>query len=93
VVFNLFVYWQNEKQKEFKAKNLNGDSKKEFEKVLFPFKKKDSQRLWSIVFIIMGLLMMIIKPLSNIIDNIGVNSFITGLIITFAGFFYFMDIQ
>lgn len=61
--------------------------------MLFPFKKKDTQRVWSVVFIIIGLLIMIIKPLSNLIDSIGLNSFITGLIIAFAGFFYFMDIQ
>ena len=61
--------------------------------MLFPFKSKGVQRIWSIIFIIVGLLIMIIKPLSNIINNIGLNSFITGLMITFAGFFYFMDVQ
>lgn len=61
--------------------------------MLFPFKKKDTQRAWSIIFIIVGLLIMIIKSLSNVINSIGLNSFITGLIIAFAGFFYFIDIQ
>ena len=82
-----------ENQKEFKAENHSINNKKQGEKVLFPFKKKDAQRSWSIILIILGLLIMIIKPLSSIIDNIGLNSFITGLIIAFAGFFYFMDIQ
>ncbi len=82
-----------ENQKEFKTVNISYSKKKEVKKVLFPFKNKNSQRVWSIIFIIIGLLIMIIKPLSNIIDSIGLNSFITGLIITFAGFFYFMDIQ
>ena len=61
--------------------------------MLFPFKKRSTQRVWSIVFVIVGLLILIIKPLSSIIDGIGFNSFITGLILAFAGFFYFMDIQ
>lgn len=61
--------------------------------MLFPFKKKNTQRGLSIFFIILGFLIMIVKPLSNIIDNLGLNSFITGLLIAFAGFFYFMDIQ
>ncbi len=60
---------------------------------MFPFKNRNSQRGWSIFFIILGLLIMIVKPLSNIINNFGLNSFITGLIITFFGFFYFMDVQ
>lgn len=61
--------------------------------MLFPFKTKNTQRGVSIFFIILGLLIMIVKPLSEIVNNFGLNSFITGLIIAFAGFFYFMDIQ
>ena len=49
--------------------------------------------LISIFFIILGLLIMIVKPLSEIISKLGLNSFITGLIVAFVGFFYFMDIQ
>ena len=61
---------------------------------MFPFKKnKNMQRGFSIFFIIFGLLIMIAKPLSNIVNNLGLNSFITGLIIAFLGFFYLMDIQ
>ena len=55
--------------------------------------KKNTQRGVSIALIIIGLLIMIIKPLSNLLGNFGLNSFITGLIIAFAGFFYFMDVQ
>ena len=84
---------KDEKQEEFKAENLNENNKKESKKVLFPFKNKNTQRGWSIFLIILGLLIMIIKPLSNIVGNFGLNSFITGLLIAFAGFFYFMDIQ
>mgnify|MGYP001563500984 FL=1 len=60
---------------------------------MWPFKNKNIQRGVSIFFIILGILIMIINPLSNIINDIGLNAFITGLIIAFAGFFYFMDIQ
>lgn len=60
---------------------------------MFPFKKKNTQRGFSIIFIILGLLIMIVKPLSEIVSNFGLNSFITGLIIAFMGFFYFMDVQ
>lgn len=60
---------------------------------MFPFKNKNTQRGWSIFFIILGVLIMIVKPLSNLINNLELNAFITGLIISFVGFFYFMDIQ
>ena len=80
-------------QKKFKAENLNENNKEEGEKVLFPFKKKNTQRGWSIFLIILGLLIMIVKSISEIINNLGLNSFITGLLMAFAGFFYFMDIQ
>jgi len=60
---------------------------------MWPFKNKNTQRGWSIVLIILGILIMIVRPLSNLISSLGLNSFITGLIIAFAGFFYFMDVQ
>ena len=60
---------------------------------MWPFKKKNAQRGVSIAFIIVGLLIMIVKPLSDLVGKVGLNSFITGLMITFAGFFYFMDVQ
>ena len=72
--------------------DLNINKKGEY--LMWPFgKNKNAQRGWSITFIILGLLIMVVKPLSAIINNIGLNSFITGLIIAFVGFFYFMDIQ
>lgn len=60
---------------------------------MWPFKEKKTQRGLSIFFIILGLLIMIVKPLANVVNNIGLDSFVTGLIIAFAGFFYFMDVQ
>ncbi len=69
----------------FKINNLNHN--------MFPFKNKNTQRVWSIVFVIVGVLIMIIKPVSGIVEKIGLNAFITGLILAFVGFFYFMDIQ
>jgi len=60
---------------------------------MWPFKNKNTQRGLSIFFIILGILIMIIEPLSNILNNLGLNSFVTGLIIAFVGFFYFMDVQ
>lgn len=60
---------------------------------MWPFKNKNIQRGLSVFFIILGLLIMIVKPFSVIISNLGLNAFITGLIIAFAGFFYFMDVQ
>lgn len=60
---------------------------------MWPFENKNTQRGLSVFFIVVGLLIMIIKPLSNFINDIGLNAFMTGLIITFVGFFYFMDVQ
>jgi len=61
--------------------------------IMFPFRNPNTQRVLSIIFIIFGVLIMISKPLSNLIDSIGLNAFVTGLILAFVGFFYFMDIQ
>jgi hypothetical protein len=61
--------------------------------VIWPFKNKNNQRIWSVLFIVIGLLIMLVTPLSKLISTLGINSFILGLIITFAGFFYFMDVQ
>ena len=61
--------------------------------MLFPFKNKNYQRAWSVFFIILGILIMIVKPLSNFIENLGLNAFVIGLILAFVGFFYFMDVQ
>lgn len=60
---------------------------------MWPFRNKNTQRGWSIFSIVLGILIMIVEPLNNIVDKIGLNSFVTGLIIAFAGFFYFMDVQ
>lgn len=66
---------------------------KKLKDTMWPFKNRNVQRGWAIFFIILGLLIMVVKPLANIVSTIGLNSFVTGLIIAFAGFFYFMDIQ
>ena len=60
---------------------------------MWPFKNKNTQRAVSVLFIILGILIMIVKFLSDLINTLGLNSFITGLVIAFAGFFYFMDVQ
>ncbi len=60
---------------------------------MWPFKNKNTQRGISIFLIIIGILIIIIRPISSILNNTGLNAFITGLIISFVGFFYFMDIQ
>ena len=61
--------------------------------VLFPFKKEKTQRLLSVIFIITGILMMITRPITTIVDGIGINSFLTGLILSFLGFFYLIEAQ
>ena len=82
----------NQKAKILKYGNRIHSNKKRV-KTMWPFRNKSTQRGWSIFVIILGLLIMIVKPISNIIDNLKLNPFITGLIIAFVGFFYFMDIQ
>ena len=58
----------------------------------FPFKNKNMQRGWAIFLVIVGMLIMIVKSISNFVDNLGINAFITGLIIAFLGFFYLIDL-
>ena len=61
--------------------------------MLFPFRKERTQRAWSVFFIVLGVLIMIVGPLSRFIQNLGLNAFVIGLILAFVGFFYFMDVQ
>jgi len=59
--------------------------------MLFPFKKKQTQKLVSVIGIILGILLMI-STKTVTIWTLTINSFITGAIIAFLGFFYLIDI-
>ena len=61
--------------------------------VLFPFNNNRVQRIWSMIFILTGLLMIIVKPITMMVEAIRLNSFITGVILSFLGFFYLIEAQ
>lgn len=91
---NLEERINEEEQKEniLKEGKLSEDNKKEGEKVLFPFKKKDSQKISSVIALIVGVLMMI-SPTTLPIGFYKINTFILGIILAFLGFIYLLDIQ
>jgi len=59
---------------------------------MFPFKKKKSQLVFSVVFLIVGILIMI-APTTWKIGSYNINSFIVGILLAFIGAFYLMDSQ
>ena len=59
--------------------------------VLFPFKKRETQKLVSVIAIIIGIILMIATTTIKIVINI--SSFVLGAIITLIGFVYFLDVQ
>jgi len=87
---------KNEKQtkrKVLKYENHTYSNKKEGEKVLYPFKRRRTQRFSSIVGMIIGALFMISSPIIKISNTITLSGFIAGLIIFFVGLLYFLDVQ
>ena len=54
-----------------------------------PFKTKESQRITSIIAMIVGIMLMVINPAINS----RISSFVLGAIITLIGFIYFLDVQ
>jgi len=60
---------------------------------MFPFNNKRNQTFGSLIFILTGLLMIIIKPVTNIIESIKLDSFFTGIILLFLGLFYLIEAQ
>lgn len=82
-----------EEQKEFKAENLNESNKKEGEKVLFPFRKKRTQRYTSITGLIIGVLLMISSPIFRLGTGLTISGFILGTIVFFISLLYFLDAQ
>ena len=82
-----------EKQNTFKAENLNWSSKKEGEKLLFPFRRKNSQKLGSIIAMIIGVLLMVSTPIIRLSNSFTLSGFVAGVIIALIGFVYFLDVQ
>lgn len=77
--------------KDFKEGNPN--NLKRCQKMLFPFKNKDSEKSFGFVFSIFGIVVMMLgfsNPNSYFIDNF-LSTSLTGLIIFFIGLFYFVD--
>ncbi|MEK6855454.1 MAG: hypothetical protein AABX73_04495 [Nanoarchaeota archaeon] len=80
-------------KKEYKAINHKEDYKKEDEKVLFPFRRKNSQKLGSVIAMIVGVLLMVSTPIIRLSNSFTISGFVSGVIITLLGFIYFLDVQ
>jgi len=61
--------------------------------MLWPFKEKKTQKLVSIVTLIIGILIMIASPTILNIGNYKISSFILGMLMAFVGIFYIIDSQ
>lgn len=61
--------------------------------VLFPFEKKKSQKLASVISMIIGVLLMISTPIIKLGTRLTISGFVVGAIIAFLGLLYFLDIQ
>lgn len=60
--------------------------------VLSPFGKKNSQKLASIIVMIIGVLLLVTAPVIPV-GGFNLSGFIIGAIITLIGFVYFLDVQ
>lgn len=79
----------NEKEKNLKYDNHIYDNKM----VMYPFNRRRTQRNTSILFMIVGALLMISTPIIRISNSITLSGFIAGLLVFFLGFLYFLDVQ
>jgi hypothetical protein len=61
--------------------------------MLWPFKEKKTQKITSIITLIIGVLIMIASPTILNIGNYKISSFILGMLITFIGIFYIIESQ
>jgi len=82
-----------EEQNNFKAENLNERNRKEGEKVLFPFRRKRTQRYTSIGGVIVGVLLLISSPVFRLGTGTTISGFILGAIVFFVSLLYFLDVQ
>ena len=58
-----------------------------------PFKKERAQRLFSIILIVVGVLLMITEEIYALkIGSLTINMFIVGALLAFAGILYFWDV-
>lgn len=83
----------NKNTKILKKENLSYSNKKEDEMVLFPFSKKNTQKLVSIIAMIIGVLLMVSTPIIKLSNSLTLSGFVAGVIIALLGFVYFMDVQ
>ena len=79
--------------KEFKAEKAIQDIKRESEKVLFPFRRKRTQRYTSIGGVIVGVLLLISSPVFRLGTGTTISGFILGAIVFFVSLLYFLDVQ
>ncbi len=61
--------------------------------MLFPFMRKNSQKLGSTIAMIIGVLLMVSTPIIKLSKSFTISGFIVGVIVTLIGFVYFLDVQ
>lgn len=60
---------------------------------LWPFKNKSTQKLFSIISLIAGVILMLSVPIIKIYGDVQISGFALGAIIGFLGLLYFFDSQ
>ncbi len=78
-------------QKEFKYNYTNYASKKESEKVLFPFRRKRDQQNASIFIIVIAFLFMVGSPILSLGKIYTISGFSLGAILGIIGLLYLFD--
>ncbi len=58
----------------------------------WPFKNKQTQRLFSILLIIIGVILMVTTPAIRL-GQVQFSGFVTGAILGFLGLFYLVELQ
>lgn len=58
----------------------------------WPFRNKQTQRLFSIILIIIGIPLMVTTPIVNL-GQVQLSGFVMGAILGFLGLFYLVELQ
>jgi len=61
--------------------------------LLFPFRHRASQKIISILAMIIGILLMITTPIFRLGANLTISGFVVGAILALIGFVYFLDVK
>ncbi|MBS3108627.1 hypothetical protein J4409_02025 [Candidatus Woesearchaeota archaeon] len=84
---------QNYSKEGLNKSNNFFNTKRECDNLLYPFRHMASQKVTSIIAMIIGVLLMITTPIFRLGTNLTISGFVVGVIVALIGFLYFLDVK